>query len=389
MVNKQTRVLILHASAGAGHKRAAEALAATVSIQAPDAQVVVRDILDFTGSVFKKTYAQGYLDLIRTIPELWGYLYTRLEKSKTKPREAKIRTAFNKLNTLSFLKFFKELEPDVVICTHFMPLEILATRIAAKKVKVPLFCVVTDFAVHSMWVTENVECYYVATEESKRYLMRRGQSADRIKCTGIPIDPIFSKSLKSAEARARLGLQTNLPAVLILSGGCGVGPIGQLLRSFQQAGLHCQILVVAGKNHEMQRQAEEIGRTLTNPVKVFGFVNNIHELMDAADLIVSKPGGLTSSEVLTKHKPLVIIDPIPGQEQRNCEYLLEVGAAVRLYDIDDAIFKIQELLNDESRMKQMASSSEKIARPHAAREIVEDVFANLRLSTDRAYGKKP
>ncbi len=373
-----SRILILHASAGAGHKRAAEALAAAARIQTPDAQVVVRDILDFTAPIFKKTYAQGYLDLVRTVPELWGYLYTRLEKSKTKPHEAKIRSVFNKLNALSFLKFFKELRPDVVICTHFMPLEILAARVASKKVNVPLFCVVTDFAVHSMWVVENVECYYVATEESKRYLTRRGQSDARVKCKGIPIDPIFSQEVEAEEARTRLGLQRDLPAILILGGGFGVGPTTQLLRSFLQSDLRCQILVVAGKNEDMRRRAEEIGRKLRCPVKVFGFVSNIHELMDAADLIISKPGGLTSCEVLAKHKPLVIIDPIPGQEQRNCEYLLEAGAAVRLYDIEDAPYKIQELLQDKERMMEMTAMAKKMAKPNAAMEIIQDVWSRVK-----------
>ena len=128
----------------------------------------------------------------------------------------------------------------------------------------------------------------------------------------------------------------------------------------------------------MQRNAEAIGKTLQCPVKVFGFVNNIHELMDAADLIISKPGGLTSCEVLAKHKPLVIVDPIPGQEQRNCEYLLEIGAAVRLYDIDDAPYKIQELLNDKERMQQMAANAGKAAKPRAAFDILQDVIAGLK-----------
>jgi processive 1,2-diacylglycerol beta-glucosyltransferase len=372
------RILILHATAGAGHKRAAEALAAAAKIQAPDTEIVVRDILDFTAPIFKKTYAEGYLNLVRTIPELWGYLYTRIDKNATKPYEVEIRKVFNKLNTLTFTKFFKELQPDAVICTHFMPLEILSSAIAEGKTSVPLYCVVTDFAVHSMWVMKNVESYYVANEESKRYMVRHGQAEDRVKCTGIPIDPIFSQSLASEKAKARLGLDRNLPAVLILGGGFGVGPTAQLLGSFQHVGSLCQVLVVAGKNEEMQRNAEAIGKTLGCPVKVFGFVNNIHELMDASDLIISKPGGLTSCEVLAKHKPLAIIDPIPGQEQRNCEYLLEIGAAVRLYDIDDAPYKIQELLNDKERLQQMAANAEKAAKSRAAFDIIQDVIAGLK-----------
>jgi len=374
---KHPCILILHATAGAGHKRAAEALAAAAKIQAPEAEVVVRDILDFTAPIFKKTYAEGYLNLVRTIPELWGYLYSRIDKNATKPHEANIRKVFNKLNTLTFTKFFKELQPDAVICTHFMPLEIISTFIQEGKTSVPLYCVVTDFAVHAMWVIKNVTGYFVANEESKRYMVRHGQAESSVKCTGIPIDPIFSQSMSSEEAKARLGLDRNLPAILILGGGFGVGPTAQLLGSFINVGAQCQIMVVAGKNQEMQRNAEAIGQTLQCPVKVFGFVNNIHELMDASDLIISKPGGLTSCEVLAKKKPLAIIDPIPGQEQRNCEYLLEIGAAVRLYDIDDAPYKIRELLNDKGRMQQMANNAGKAARPNASLDIIKDVIASV------------
>lgn len=367
------KVLLLHASAGAGHKRAAEALA--VALRESGAEATVQDILDFTPALFRKTYAQGYLEVVRRVPELWGYMYARSDRKAQQPWEKRFRAGFNKLNTIPFLRSFERLDPDVVVCTHFMPLEILTTRLGRKRGRAPVCCVVTDFAAHSLWMCSHVECYYVATDEARRQLLRRGQPADRIKVTGIPVDPAFGRCEAQRDARKRLGLDPKLPAVLVISGGFGVGPTADLLLSFQDSKPNCQILVVAGRNEAMRREAEAAARKLLMPVKVFGFVNNVHELMDAADVIVSKPGGLTSSEVLAKGKPLVIVDPIPGQEQRNCEYLLEAGAAVRLFDVEDASDKIRALLGDQARLHRMVRNARLIGRPAAAFEIAQDVLA--------------
>lgn len=368
------KILLLHASAGAGHQRAADALA--IALRARGVEPLVRDILDFTPPLFRKTYAEGYLNLVRTIPELWGYMYARADRASRHSWKNKLRSLFNQINSLSFARFFDRLRPDAVICTHFMPLEILSARLQKGEIGAPVYGVVTDFAAHALWICPRVTRYYVATEEARRQLIRRGQPADGVKVTGIPVDPAFARREAPAAARRRLGLKPELPAILLLAGGFGVGPAAQLLRSFRDARVACQILMVAGRNDAMRREAEEAAGALPIPVKVYGFVDNVHELMDAADLVVSKPGGLTSSEVLAKGKPLVIIDPIPGQEQRNCEYLLEAGAAVRLFEIDDAPDKVQSLLGAPRRMQRMARQARRIGAPRAAPDIARDVIAS-------------
>ena len=377
------KVLLLYASAGAGHKRAAEAL--SVAFRMSGAETTAQDILDFTPAIFRKTYAEGYLQVVRSAPELWGYMYAHSDHKVQKPWEKKLRAGFNKLNTLPFLRSYESLDPDIVVCTHFMPLEILTTRQDRKPGRAPVFCVVTDFAVHSLWVCSNVACYYVATDEARRQLLRRSQPADRIEVMGIPVDPVFGRSETQRDARRRLGLDAGLPAVLVISGGFGVGPTADLLLSFQDSRSDCQIIVVAGRNETMKGEAEAAARKLPMPVKVYGFVNNVHELMDAADVIVSKPGGLTSSEVLAKGKPLVIVDPIPGQEQRNCEYLLESGAAVRLFDVEDASHKIRSLLGDTARLASMARSAKRLGRPGAATDIVANILERTGLGPARAH----
>ncbi|MBA4388949.1 MAG: hypothetical protein C0404_13285 [Verrucomicrobia bacterium] len=371
------KVLILHASAGAGHKRAAEALARAFPMEKPGAEVVVRDILDFTNPVFKRTYSKGYLDVVKRAPELWGYMYAEADRKADSPWRKKVRTIFNRIQTLSFRRFFNETAPDVVVCTHFMSLELLSARKLRGKTGVPLFCVVTDFAVHALWVVENVDGYFVACEEAKRQLLRKGQKADRVTVSGIPIDPVFSKSEPPQAVRERLGLEKQMPTALVLSGGFGVGPTVDLIKSFRGSDFQCQLLVVAGANKDMEREATAAARGIGMPARVFGFVNNVHELMDASDVIISKPGGLTTSEAMAKGKPMIVVDPIPGQEQRNCEYLLEAGAALRLYEADDAPFKIKALLGNPERLAAMTRNALKLGHPHAAKDIAKAVLAKI------------
>ena len=368
-------VLILHASAGAGHRRAAEALAP--AFESAGATVTIRDMLEFTSVLFRKTYAEGYLRIVSRIPELWGYMYSRSDRKAAKPWRKRVRTVFNKLNVARFFRFYDRLAPDVTVCTHFMPVEVLAARRKQRQRVSPFFCVVTDFAVHGLWLAEGVDAYYVATEEAVRQLERKGQPPDRIVLTGIPIAPQFRHSCQAADARRMLGLNPDLPTVLSLSGGFGVGPALKLVQAFAGADFPCQLLVVAVSNPALAARLERAAAAARCPIKVFGFVRNIHELMDAADIVISKPGGLTASEVMAKERPLVVVDPIPGQEQINCEYLLEAGAAVRLFEIEDAPYKIRSLLSDPARLAAMGAAARRVARPHAAEDIAADVLRRI------------
>ena len=368
------KILLMHASAGAGHRRAAEALAKAFAQARPDFEVKVCDILGYTTPIFRKTYSQGYLDLVRRAPELWGYLYSESDRTAGVKWRQEISAFFNRVNTLSFLQFYKEYSPDIAVCTHFMPLQLLTRASRRRRQHAKVYCAVTDFAVHSLWILENTDIYYVATEEAKRHLIRRGQPANQVQVTGIPVDPVFQHGQSRAEALKSLGLPADLPVVLLLSGGFGVGPTLDLIRAFGQEEPVCRLVVVTGANEKMKQESEALAATIRTPVMVYGFVSNIHVMMDACDLVISKPGGLTTSEVLAKGRPLLVINPIPGQEQRNCETLLEAGAAARLFEVEDAYFKVKSLLQDKPQLEQMGSRAKRMGRPGAAAAIVADIL---------------
>ena len=367
------KLLILHASAGGGHKRAADALA-EAALAAGDA-AVVRDILDFVPPLFRKTYAAGYLNLVRAAPELWGYFFAQSDRKAQRPVDRHVRTVFNKLNALSFYRFLRAEAPDAVLCTHFLPLELIGSLPPHRRRNRPLFGVVTDFAAHALWYCDSVNAYYVATEEARRQLRRKGQPATGLVETGIPVMAAFAARVAPEVGRARLGLRPDLPAVLVLSGGFGVGPAEALLRACAAEPPPCQFLVVAGRNAKLEAAARAAVAEAAFPATVYGFVNNVDQLMDAADLVVSKPGGLTTAEALAKGRPMMIVDPIPGQEQRNAEWLLEAGAAVRLHEAVDAPWKIGTLLADAPRLAALSARAAALGRPRAAADILADIRA--------------
>jgi len=365
------KLLILYASAGNGHRRAAEALVAAAS--ATGHTTVLRDILDFVPALFRTTYAAGYLNLVRTAPELWGYFYTQTDRKAQRPAERRVRTVFNKLNALSFYSFLREEKPDAVIGTHFLPLELIGSLSPHRRHNLPLFGVVTDYSVHSLWYCDSVNAYYVATEEARRQLNRKGQPQAGLVNAGIPVMPEFATRVTAAAGRERLGLRRDLPAALVLSGGYGVGPTLEMLSACASEPPPCQLLIVAGKNPELERAARQAIAGTALAATVYGFVNNVHELMDASDVIVSKPGGLSTAEALSKGRPMMIVEPIPGQEQRNAEWLLENGAAVRLHEAVDTSWKLGTLLAEPERLAALAQNAAQLGRPNAAADILADV----------------
>ncbi len=364
-------VLILHATAGAGHTRAAQAVAAALRERGEAPQVV--DILDCTPALYRRMYVKSYIDLVQRAPELWGYLYERSDVVRpVTSKRTRARLAFNKANSVPFRKLLQETSPRTIVCTHFLPLELLSDLKGRGRLDVPVHAVVTDVSPHALWVYPNINYYHVATPSAARELERKGFPAERVRVSGIPVDPVFAQRTAAAAVRKKLGLPEK-PTVLLLSGGFGVGPTVEALESFRGARSELSIVVIAGRNADMEKRCREVAAQLSTSITVRGFVDNMHEWMDAADLIVTKPGGLTTSEILAKGKPAALIAPIPGQEQRNCEYLLEAGAAVRLYDVGDAAYQLERWMADRARLQRMAAAAKAIARPQAARDIAAAV----------------
>jgi processive 1,2-diacylglycerol beta-glucosyltransferase len=364
------RVLILSASVGAGHMRAAEAVELAVKELDPAASVENVDLLTLTNAVFRRVYAQAYLDLANKLPHALGYFYDLLDRKPSPQQKSdKLRRIVQRLNTGKFLKFLGKDSWDVVINTHFLSAEIIAGLKRKKKFKAPQVTVVTDFETHRLWMNEPCEHYFTATEEAALHLSSWGAPREAISITGIPIHPVFNRPKPRDECRAKYGIDRGRPVVLQLSGGFGVGPIEKICRAILDVDVPLELIVVSGRNAKLKDNLEKIERPEHHNVHVLGFTREIDELMSAADVVVSKPGGLTTSEVLASGAAMAIINPIPGQESRNSDYLLENSAAIKLNNLSTVPFKLTSLLSDPKRLATLKSNARRLARPRAAYDV--------------------
>ncbi len=349
------RYLVLSASVGAGHMRAAQAVELALKETAPAGSEVRNvDVLTLTNAAFRKVYGEAYLDLVNKAPHVLGYFYEMMDRPRGKDsRRDKLRLAAEKIN-LRKLCDTLECDPpswDVVVNTHFLPAELIASMKKAGELSVPQMTVTTDFETHRLWVNEPCDLYTTATEEGKLYLQHWGVDAKKIHITGIPIHPVFAAGKSRAAAVKKMGLNGDRPIVLQSAGGFGVGPIVELFSAILGVETPLEVVVVAGKNAAVKEKLEKVKVPARHRVKVLGFTDQMDELMAAADLVVSKPGGLTTSEVLARGAAMAIVNPIPGQESRNSDYLLENGAAIKINNIATMSHKLSELLADTSKVK--------------------------------------
>lgn len=367
------RILVLSASVGAGHLRAAEAVELALKQTVPHALVKNVDVLEMTNRLFRRLYGKFYLDLVNHAPHMLGYFYDLLDQPSRsgKYRSDRMRLVLEKLNLGKFLKFLQAEPWDLAICTHFLPAEIIAHLRKQKLLTLPQTTATTDFETHRLWVNQPCERYFTATEEGSRYLQHWGVPVTDTLATGIPIHPVFSEPKDRHECLTKHGLADDRPVILQLSGGFGVGPIEKIYHTLLAVEQPIQLVTIAGRNEKLREKLSRLPKPARHKVKVMGFTKEIDELMQAADLLVSKPGGLTTSETLARGAVMVIVNPIPGQETRNSDYLLENGAAIKANNLGTLGWKVDELLRDTARLQQMRANVRRIARPRAAFDVVE------------------
>lgn len=408
---RPARVLVLSASAGAGHVRAGEALEAAFREVSPGVEARHVDVLALTNRVFRHLYSKAYLDFVNALPAMMGYLYDRTDRPSRTGRSPsdRLRLAFDKLNARRFVRFLADFAPDLIVNTHFLPAEIVSNLKRRGEIAVPQAVVITDIEAHRYWAYPAVDRYCVASGEARACLTRLGVPPERISLTGIPIHPVFQKPRLRAACRQDLGLDPHLPLVLVLAGGFAIGPVDKIVEALLTVPRVLQIAVVAGRNEEMRRElahrfqpraARRGWRALGRPwrgagdlpaasgslahLRVLGFRPDIDVWMSAADVLVSKPGGLTTAEALAKGLPLIIVNPIPGHESRNSDYLLEKGAALKASGPAMLAYKVQTLLENPAEILRLSRTAQGIARPTAARDIAQLLLADLAAAPDAA-----
>ena len=375
--NSTKTIAILSVSAGAGHVRAAEALKAAVENDYPGFRAVHVDVMDMVPKLFRKMYAESYLDIVNRHPVLWEFLYAKTDRVDHDSRLKKLRVAIERLNTKKLNKTLDELNPDTIICTHFLPAELFSRMIGRGDTDLDCWVQVTDFDVHSLWIHHHMTGYFAANPEVMWRMADRGIERERITVSGIPIMPAFSQPLSREECAQELGLDPEKLTLLMMSGGEGVGRLDVLAERVLGLEGDFQVVALAGKN---QRMLEELNRVAeAHPGRLFpqGFTRTVERVMAACDVAVSKPGGLTTSECLAMGLPMVVISPIPGQEERNADYLLESGAGMKACDAAALAYRVDHLIRHPEKISTMRKQALAIATPGAANTVLDKVIEKL------------
>lgn len=370
------KLLLLSVSAGAGHTRAAEALRAYAADHPHCAEALHLDVMDYVPRAFRYLYVDLYIALVNHYPGLWGQLYRITDEAHPRSLMQRLRRAAERINSRALLRQIGEYAPDAIICTHFLPAEILAGMVREQRLSCPVWVQVTDFDLHRMWVQEGMAGYFAGSEEVAFRMRAQGIPERGIHVTGIPIVPAFAAALDRTVCAREFGLDPQRRTVLLTGGGAGLGSLHDVAAHLLRIEEDFQLVVLAGRNADALAALQRLADTYKGRLFPQGFTNKIERLMACADLVVTKPGGLTSSECLAMGLPMVLNAPIPGQEERNADFLLEQGSALKASDKVTLEYRVRHLLAHPDLLAAMRARAASLGRPRAAQQILDIVFAN-------------
>lgn len=360
----ETDVLNLTADYGAGHRRASSALQEALRDMDPGIKILTLNYISFVHPLLDRITQSLYVNTVRVAPELYrGFYYV----TKSIDPDSVWQAALNSLGHRRLVRLLQLVRPRLVVCTFPTPAGVVGELKRRGIIDVPLVTIITDNAVHTQWVSPWTDLYLVGSDYVREGLQKRGIDRDRVAVTGIPIDKRFRGPWDAQALREKYGLRADLPVVLLLGSAYGMSPDAwETAAWLGQVPCPCQVIVVAGRDEKLRRKCEEATSGSTNPVKVFGFVDTMHELMAVSDMAITKAGGLTVSEALATGLPLVIHRPIPGQEEENAKFLIRHSAAVTSRTADRTRELALALLKDAPRRRRMRESALGIGRPMAA-----------------------
>jgi len=365
-MTKHKRVLLMYISQVSGHRQGAVAIAKSLKSLNPDCEVLSINGFGYIYPLMEKIINTAYMGVIKRAPKIWEYLYDnpKIIKLSEKWKQSIHKSSHKKLKPL-----IEEFKPDVVVCTQAFPCGMVADYKKAHHLPMTVIGVLTDYAPHLYWLHEGVDYYVVPSQEAHDRYVKEGIPANRIKVLGIPIRIKFAQPLDRRAIAKKLGLDCNIPTVLIMGGGQGLGPMKEAVKSLVHLGRPLQLIVICGTNVKLVHWIKKIQRQTNKKILFYDYASNVDELMEVSTLIVSKPGGMTTSECLAKGLPMVIIDPIPGQEERNSQFLVNQGVAVRVEDKHHIAHAIESLLNNPKQLAAMKQAALKNGKPMAAQDI--------------------
>ena len=357
------KVIVTYASAGAGHFKAAQAIYNYLKEERKELDVKIVDALQYSTPLLRLSYARGYPFLVKYLRVAWKGLFWVTRLKLLRPLSRKIASFLNRINTPELADFLTKENPDYIISTHFLTSEISASLKRCSRTNARLITVITDFGVHPFWVSGGTDLYITASESSKELLIAEGVKPENIRPFGIPVNPVFLQHYDRDELAAKFGLSEDKFNVLIVTGSFGIGPIEEIVGLLHS---QTQLLVVCARNHRLYKRLKKKNYP---QCLVFGFVDNIQELMAVADVIITKPGGMSISESLVMDLLPVFISPIPGQETENVRVLAKAGIGVYPRKASDIRKLILELKEGPDKLRKIKAGIAVFKKPYAVRDI--------------------
>jgi len=384
---KKRRILLMYITKVSGHRQATMAIQHAIKSLDPNVTAPTVNGFGYTYPRLERVINGAYMGVIKTTPKVWDYLYDNpriLKKSK------RIKAFLHKTSHAKIGRLIAKYRPDTVVCTQAFPCGMVADYKRAYNADFKLVGVLTDYAPHSFWINDGVDCYIVPSSDAKERFKTKGVTEDAIKVYGIPIRPKFAVQLDKKPIAEKLGLDLNVPTVLVMGGGQGLGPIKAVVKSLLRIEMPLQMIVLTGVNKKLlkwldrQKTKKRKPKTSKNKTIIaYEYANNVDELMEVSTLIITKPGGMTTSECLAKGLPMVIVNPLPGQEMRNTGFLLKKGIAIRIDKTNDIGEEIELLLKSPEKILEMGKAAFAEAHPHAALDIAKLILGDENLREER------
>ncbi len=366
--HKKNRVLLMYITKVSGHRQATVAIQKSLKQLDPGIEAPTINGFGFTYPILEKVVNRAYMSVIKRTPKVWDYMY---DNPKIVKKSESIKNFLHKTSYDKVAKLFLRHKPDVVVCTQAFPCGMVAHYKMEHNLKTTIIGVLTDFSPHSFWINEGVDYYVVPSVEAKERFIKKGVPSDAIKVYGIPMRSKFSSQLDKNPIAKKLELDPEIPTVVIMGGGQGLGPIKSTVKSLIKVKMDFQMIVLAGVNKKIISSLKRYTKRSEKKILIYEFATNVDELMELATIIITKPGGITTAECLAKGLPMVIVNPIPGQEMRNTDFLIKKGVGIRIDDTNDIGEEVELLLKSPERLASMSKAAYENARPHAALDIAK------------------
>ena len=373
------KVFIFYASYGGGHLNAAKAIESYIMDYYKNIDVELIDCIKYVNKAVEKITTAAYREMAKKAPWAWGKIYANSQKGPL----AHITTKSNIVMAIKLLKLLREKQPDLIISTHPFGSQMCSYLKRKGKISCKLATIMTDFAPHDQWLVGNdfTDYYFVAHNKMKEYLISKNIPESKIYTSGIPISNRFSKLYDRKKILNKYELSEKKQTILFFGGGeYGLGKTrtAQIFESLLISDYNIQIIAIAGKNIKMKTAFEELVKKYnkSSTVRILEFTNEVPELMSISDIVVTKPGGLTTSESLVSHLPMIVINPIPGQEEENAEFLENKGIAVWIKKSDNANTIIEKLLSDSKKLETMKKNTYILAKPNSTKTICDTLLSS-------------